>query len=68
MPAVLRNKECEEVDSVEFLAVKVYDFEILDVRRIRSIDEAEDEVVIPLKEGREIYGIDAKGRRVMCKL
>ncbi len=68
MPAVLRNKECEEMDKVEFLAIKVYEFEILDVRRISSLEEAEDEVIIPLKEGREIYGIDWKGRKVMCKL
>ncbi len=68
MPAVLRNKECEEVEEVEFLAVKVYEFEVMEVRRIRSIEEAEEEVVIPLKEGREIFGIDSTGRRVMCKL
>ncbi len=69
MPAVLRNKECEEMDRVEFLAVRVYDFEILEVRRISSLEDAEEgEVLIPLKEGREIYGIDRNGRRVVCKL
>ena len=68
MPAVLRNKECEEVDRVEFLAVRIYDFEILEVRRISSLEEMDGEVAIPLKEGREIYGIDRNGRKVMCKL
>ncbi len=68
MPAVLRNKECEEMDRVEFLAVRIYDFEILEVRRISSLEEMDGEVAIPLKEGREIYGIDRNGRKVMCKL
>ncbi len=68
MPAVLRNKECEEMDRVEFLAVRIYDFEILEVRRISSLEEMDGEVAIPLKEGREIYGIDRNGRKVVCKL
>jgi Zn-finger protein len=68
MPAVLKDKECEELDNVEFLAVKVVDFEILDVRRISSIEDANDEVVIPLKAGEEVYGIDKNGRKVVCKL
>ncbi len=68
MPAVLRNKECEEMDRVEFLAVRIYDFDILEVRRISSLEEMDGEVAIPLKEGREIYGIDRNGRKVVCKL
>ncbi len=68
MPAILRNKDCEEIGDIEFLAVKIVDFEIVDVRRIKSLDEASNEVVIPLKAGGEVYGIDEIGRKVVCKI
>ncbi len=68
MPAILRGKECEVVDDVEFLAVTVEDFEIVEVRRIKSLDDADGEIIIPLKVGGEVYGIDGEGRKVMCKL
>ncbi len=68
MPAILRDKECEEVEEVEFLAVTLEDFEIVDVRRIKSLEDADSEIIIPLKIGGELYGIDKSGRKVMCKL
>jgi Zn-finger protein len=68
MPAVLSSKECEEIDDVEFLAVRVEEFEVLDVRRIKDLNEADEEIVIPLKIGGELYGIDGRGRCVVCKI
>ena len=68
MPAILRGKECEEVKEVEFLAVTLEDFEIVDIRRISNVEDADSEIIIPLKIGGELYGIDSSGRKVMCKL
>ena len=68
MPVMLRDKECEVVDNVEFLAVEIEDFEIVDVRRIRDLKDARGEIVTPLKIGGEIYGIDRNGRKVVCKI
>jgi len=67
MPAILRNKQCKELkEDVELLAVKIVDFKITSVRRIRTIDEANNEVIIPLKEGNLLYGINRKGKKVVC--
>ena len=68
MPAILRGKECEFVSDVEFLAITIDDFEIVDVRKIRDLSDAYGEIIIPLKIGGELYGIDLEGRRVVCKI
>ena len=68
MPAILRGKDCEFVSDVEFLAITIDDFEIVDVRKIRDLSDAYGEIIIPLKIGGELYGIDLEGRRVVCKI
>ncbi|AGK60192.1 Uncharacterized protein containing a Zn-finger-like domain [Archaeoglobus sulfaticallidus PM70-1] len=56
MRAILIDKHCEEFDNTEFLAVKVEEFKIVTVRKIRSIEEAENEIIIPIKERNKFYG------------
>ncbi len=71
MEAILYDKECEEVGGVgevesgEILAVKVENFSISSVRRIKRIEDAENEVLIPLKEKGKYYGI-RDGIYVIC--
>jgi hypothetical protein len=66
MEAILADKECEEFEEGEILAIKLDNFSITSVRKIRSLDEAEDEVIIPLKEKDRYYGIK-NGKYVVCK-
>lgn len=68
MPVILRGKECEEVEDVEFLAATIEDFEVVDVRRIKLLEEANGEILIPLKVGGEVYGVNEMGKKVVCKL
>jgi hypothetical protein len=66
MEAILTDKECEEFEKGEILAVKLDNFSIISVRKIRSLDEAEDEVILPLKEDNRYYGLK-NGIYVVCK-
>jgi hypothetical protein len=66
MPAVLKGKKCEEVEQAEIIAVKLSFFSIESVRRISSFEEAEEEILIPLKDGKNLYGI-VKSKYVVCK-
>lgn len=67
MPAVMKGKECEEIEQTEFLAVKLGDFSIETVRRLNSLEDVDGEVLIPLKDGKNLYGI-LKGKHVICKI
>ncbi|RLI75150.1 hypothetical protein DRP04_13795 [Archaeoglobales archaeon] len=67
MPPNFYELEYLEVDKTEFLAVKLDDFEIKSVRKIKDIEEAENEILIPEKEGRIIRG-KYKGLFVECRI
>ncbi len=67
MPAVMAGKDCEETENAEFLAVRLGDFSIETVRRVNSLEEVNDEVLIPLKDGEKLHGM-LKGRYVICKI
>ncbi|RLI75376.1 hypothetical protein DRP05_14905 [Archaeoglobales archaeon] len=64
MPIML-NKNCEVVDTAEFLAVKIEDFCITQVRRLNSIDDADQEVLIPLKADNRMFGF-VGGNYLVC--
>jgi hypothetical protein len=67
MEAILAEKECVECEKDhEILAVKVENFSISSIRRIKGIEEAANEVIIPLKEKRKYYGIK-DGTYVVCE-
>ncbi len=74
MEVILYDKECEaaeevegkpEIKSREILAVKLENFSISSVRRIKRIEDAENEILIPLKEKGRYYGI-REGIYVIC--
>ena len=66
MDAILADKDCVECEEKEILAVKIENFEILSVRRIKKIEDAVDEILIPLKEKNKYYGIK-NGEYVECR-
>ncbi|MBO8181703.1 MAG: hypothetical protein H0Z28_02785 [Archaeoglobus sp.] len=68
MEAVLAEKECEECEDrdTEILAVRLDNFSIGSVRRITNLEEAENEVLIPLKEKNRYYGF-MDGAYVVCR-
>jgi|Deesub1362A_J573_1020465.scaffolds.fasta_scaffold00182_57 hypothetical protein len=65
MEVILYDKDCEETEDGEILAVKLKNFSITSVRRIKGIEDAENEILIPLKEKNKYYGIKA-GSYVVC--
>jgi hypothetical protein len=67
MPAILKNKDCEEVEGVEVIAVKLGDFSIESVRKVSSLEEVGEEILIPLKDGKKLYGL-VNGRYVVCRI
>lgn len=64
---ILANKNCEVVDIAEFLAIKVEDFEITGVRRLNTVEDAKNEVLIPLKVGNKLYGF-VDGKYLICNV
>lgn len=66
MPVML-NKNCEVVDNAEFLAITLEDFCITQVRRIGSIDDANQEILIPLKADNRMFGF-VGGNYLVCYL
>jgi len=65
MEAILYDKDCEEIEDGEILAVRLENFSITSVRRIKRIEDAKNEVLIPLKEKNKYYGIK-DGSYVVC--
>jgi hypothetical protein len=66
MEAILFDKFCEEIEEAEALAVKVEDFSIKSVRKVKSVEEADKEILIPVKDRRRYYGIK-NGCYVVCE-
>ncbi len=68
MPANFYKLECVETDKTDFLAIKIKDFNIESIRRIRSVEDAiSGEILIPEKSNGILRGI-YKNRFVECKL
>lgn len=66
MPIMLK-KDFEVIDKAEFLAVRVEDFDIVNVRKIDNVKDAENEILIPLKVNNKLYGF-ADGKYLVCLL
>jgi hypothetical protein len=57
MPANFYGSDCSEIDNAEFIAVKISNFEIESLRKIKNLDEAEDgDILIPEKTGNFLRG------------
>jgi|Deesub1362A_J573_1020465.scaffolds.fasta_scaffold00732_11 hypothetical protein len=54
---ILSDKVCEEIDDGEVLAVKVDNFSITSVRKIKDLKSAENEIIIPVKSKGRYYGV-----------
>jgi hypothetical protein len=67
IPAIFHGKECESIDNTEFISVRLGDFTIESITKISSIEEATNGVLIPIKEGRKLYGV-LNGKPVVCRL
>jgi hypothetical protein len=67
IPAVFHGKECERVEDAEFICIKLEDFNIMSIERLNYFEKAEKGVLIPVKEGRKLYGV-LGGEPVICEL
>ncbi|AEA46400.1 cysteine-rich small domain-containing protein [Archaeoglobus veneficus] len=65
MPAVFKDKECEEVEKTEFLRVVLKDFEIESVHRCNTLEG--EGVLIPMRDNGRFHGF-YNGRYVICKI
>jgi hypothetical protein len=65
MSAILYDKPCEEVDETEFLAVRIENFSISSVKKLKNVSDAQNEVIIPVKDKGSLFGFK-DGLYVVC--